>query len=403
MTGPPGPLPWLPGVPTALTEDRHWGPYLADRADHLTVCAARVADTVAAMTPATAPDWARPLLGPDRDRLRADLAVWRAVHGIPDSDRRPTGPSRPAVAERRHQVWLDQAVAAAGPTRPGSVWMALADSIDPRIRRDAHWPALAEWLAAAARAGLDAAGLLAAVAAQRPLPDDLPAAALWWRLAPHLTPATVPAAGSGAAALRPDWCTTLLGFLPAGHAQRVLADPAWPALVAAVTTGIRAGWTAADLLTAATSGLPEAVTADRADSGVAEALVFRVAALTDPAPIEAAEPLPADLQPPDDAHLLPTTVEDAALAVDVADLPPADEEPLPFDDEPPLAEPRYLTPDPSHSASPPETTRTTCSNSTSGPPPPSAATVSSSSTPRPPPSTPSTTPAPGLPATCVSG
>ncbi len=213
----------------------------------------------------------------------------------------------------------------------------------------------------------------------------------------------MPAAGSGAAALRPDWCTTLLGFLPAGHAQRVLADPAWPALVAAVTTGIRAGWTAADLLTAATSGLPEAVTADRADSGVAEALVFRVAALTDPAPIEAAEPLPADLQPPDDAHLLPTTVEDAALAVDVADLPPADEEPLPFDDEPPLAEPRYLTPDPSHSASPPETTRTTCSNSTSGPPPPSAATVSSSSTPRPPPSTPSTTPAPGLPATCVSG
>ena len=32
--------------------------------------------------------------------------------------------------------------------------------------------------------------------------------------------------------------------------------------------------------------------------------------------------------------------------MDVADLPPADQEPLPFDDEPPLAEPRYLTPDP---------------------------------------------------------
>jgi DNA primase catalytic core len=346
VTGPPGPLPWLPGVPTALTEDPNWGPYLAARADHLTARAARVADTAAAMTPATAPDWAQSLLDPDRDPLRADLAIWRAAHGIPHSDRRPTGPPRPAAAERQHQTRLEQAVAAAGPTPPGSVWMALADSIDPCIRRDAHWPALAERLAAASRAGLDAAGLLAAVAAQRPLPDDLPAAALRWRLAPHLTPATVPAGGSDAAVLRPDWCTTLLELLSPGHAQRVLADAAWPALVAAVTTGLRAGWTAADLLTATTSGLPEAVTADQAGSGVAEALVFRVAALTDPAPIEAAEPLPADLQPPDDAHLLPSTADDAALAVDVTDLPPADEEPLPFDNEPPPVKPRYLNPDP---------------------------------------------------------
>ncbi|SHN52782.1 DNA primase, catalytic core [Geodermatophilus obscurus] len=346
VTGLPGPLPWLPGAPTALIEDPHWGPYLAARAGHLTACAARVTDSAAAMTPATAPDWARPLLDPACNRLRADLAVWRVVHGTRDSDRRLTGPPRPAVAERRHQARLDEAVAAVGPIRPGSVWTALADSIDPRIRRDAHWPALADRLVAAARAGLDAAGLLAAVAAQRPLPDDLPAAALWWRLAPHLTFATVPAAGSGAAALRPDWCTTLLGLLPAGHAQRVLADPAWPALVAAVTAGIRAGWSAAGLLTAATSGLPETVTAERAGSGVAEALVFRVAALTDPAPVEAAEPLPTDLQPPDDAHLLSPTVDDAALAVDVTDLPPTDEEPLPFDDEPPIAERRYLTSDP---------------------------------------------------------
>jgi DNA primase catalytic core len=346
MTGPPGPLPWLPGVPTALAEDRHWGPYLAARADHLTACAARVADTAAAMMPSTAPDWARPLLHPARDRLRAELAVWRAVHGIADSDRRPTGPPRPVVAERRHQAQLDHAVAAAGPTRSGSVWTALADSIDPRIRRDAHWPALAERLAAAARAGLDAAGLLTAVAGQRPLPDDLPAAALWWRLAPHLTPATVPAAGPSTAALRLDWGTALLGLLPAGHAERVLADPAWPALVAAVTTGIRAGWSVADLLTAATSGLPERMAADRAGDAVVEALVFRIAALTDPAPVETTEPLPPDLQPPDDAHLLPPGVDGTTLTVDVADVPPVEEQSLPFDDEPPSKAPRYLTPDP---------------------------------------------------------
>src|SRR5215210_5397655 len=62
IPGAAGPLPWLPGVPATLADDPHWGPYLAARAAHLTACAARVADTAAAMTSATAPGWARPLL-----------------------------------------------------------------------------------------------------------------------------------------------------------------------------------------------------------------------------------------------------------------------------------------------------------------------------------------------------
>ncbi|MGY1684958.1 MobF family relaxase [Geodermatophilus sp. SYSU D00867] len=344
--GAAGPLPWLPAVPAALADDPQWGPYLAARADHLTACAVRVAATAAAMTAATAPGWARPLLNPDAAALRADLAVWRAASAVPDADRRPTGPPRPAAAECRHQRRLEAALAATAPARGGAVWAALADGINPRLRRDPHWPALADRLAAADRAGLDAAGLLAAVAARRPLPDELPAAALWWRLVPHLAPATV-AAAPGAEVLRPVWCATLQALLPDGHGPRVPADPAWPALVAAVTTGIRGGWSPADLLTAAVAGLP-AAGGDWGENGLAEALVFRVAALTDPAPVEVPEPLPADLQPPDDADQLLPRDDEAAATADPAVPPPGDRDaPVDPDDEtaPPVA-PRYVTPDP---------------------------------------------------------
>ncbi|ADB73516.1 MobF family relaxase [Geodermatophilus obscurus] len=347
-TGPPGPLPWLPAVPAALAEDPHWGPYLAARAALLTDCAARVAATAATMTPATAPGWARSLLADDRASLRADLAVWRAATDIPADDRRPTGPPRFPTAERSHQAQLDQALAVT-PTAGRSVWAALADSLDPRIRRDTHWPALAEQLTAADRAGLDAAGLFAAVAAQRPLPDDLPAAALWWRLAPHLAPVTVPPIGPAAGALRPEWCAVLFGLLPAERTQPMLGAPAWPALVAAVTTGIRAGWAPADLLGAAIAGLPATVTADPAGDEVAEALVFRVAALTDPAPIDVLEPLPADLQPPDDAHLLPPVDASTTATVHPAGVLSGDED-VPFDPDydtlPLAAAPRFSTPNP---------------------------------------------------------
>ena len=37
---PVGPLPWLPGIPAALTHDPAWGPYLSARADQLTQLAA---------------------------------------------------------------------------------------------------------------------------------------------------------------------------------------------------------------------------------------------------------------------------------------------------------------------------------------------------------------------------
>ncbi|WP_233495767.1 toprim domain-containing protein [Geodermatophilus sp. TF02-6] len=266
------------------------------------------------MTLTTAPGCARPLPDPQHAALRAELAVWRAAHGVPDTDRRPTGPPLPGAVERRHQRRLDDALSAAGPARSGALWAALADALDPRIRRDQHWPALAERLADADDAGLDAASLLAVVAGARPLPDDLPAAVLWSRLTPHLVPGTDPDRAV-AGPQRPGWCATLLDRLPDELRRRVPADPAWPALVAAVTAGARTGWLPDTLITAALAGLP----ADVPPGRTAEVLVFRIQALTNPTPVDTVEPLPADLQPPDDAHLLPNT-DDAAgiVACDVS-------------------------------------------------------------------------------------
>jgi DNA primase catalytic core len=302
--GPAGPLPWLPGIPPRLAGDPQWGPYLAAQAARIRTQAALVADRAAAGPPAAAGDWARVLPAEDAP-LRSRVAVWRASLGIAGNDRRPTGERRLTAAERFHQAALDAEVSrAVGTAKAATCWVALADSIDPRIRRDPYWPELADRLAAADRAGVDAAGLTAALGTRSPLPDDLPAAALWWRLAPHLGPAAVPTAAppdAGGHPVRPEWWPVLAGMLPPGTADELPADPAWPALVAAVTTGLRAGWRA-DQLLAAVAVLPAAT----GPGAVCELLVFRTTALTDPAPVATPEPLPADLQPADDADLLPS-------------------------------------------------------------------------------------------------
>ena len=82
-----------------------------------------------------------------------------------------------------------------------------------------------------------------------PLPDELPAAALWWRLAGTLEPPTLAAANTG---LRPAWTPELHRLLGSRIAETVIADPAWPSLVAAVAAS---GWQPRDLLAAAAEHL----------------------------------------------------------------------------------------------------------------------------------------------------
>ena len=283
-----GPLPWLPAIPTALATDPMWGPYLAARHRQVSITAARVVAEAAALTPTTAPLWARPLVGED-PALLADLAVWRAATGVADADRRPTGPEVFRVAEQRQQRALDdRAQAVLGdPNGAAARWAPLLRTLEPRVLTDPYWPVLADRMFAAERAGIDIGALTVTAAGLRPLPDELPAAALWWRLAEHLTPSVIEAAtASPARTLRPDWTLTLTTILGDSLAQRVLADPAWPGLVTAVDTATHAGWSAPNVLATAAELLRSDTDTDtdvprvRADE-LTTALVWRVEALLD--------------------------------------------------------------------------------------------------------------------------
>jgi len=280
----PWPLPWLPTIPTALTTDPMWGPYLDARRQQVTTSAAQVAADAAALTPTTAPRWARPLVGED-PALLGDLAVWRAATGVDVDDRRPTGPEAYRVAEQRRQRTLDDRVQAVlgDPDGAAGRWAPLVRTLEPRVLTDPYWPVLADRMAAAERAGIDIGALAVTAAGLRPLPDELPAAALWWRLAQHLAPSVVEAATSSPArTLRPDWTPTLTAILGDSLAQRVLADPAWPALVTAVDTATHHGWTVPEVLSTAAELLRAGTDTDapRVRAGeLTTALVWRVEAL----------------------------------------------------------------------------------------------------------------------------
>ena len=91
-------------------------------------------------------------------------------------------------------------------------WRTLARKLDRHIVADPFWP---RWQAIsdAARAGADVAAMLDdALARHGPLPDELPAAALWWRLSATLAPPTLAQANTG---IRPPWTTELYRLLGA--------------------------------------------------------------------------------------------------------------------------------------------------------------------------------------------
>ncbi len=183
-----GPLAWIPAAPDALA-DTPEATHLREVYDAIHQAATDIRATATAWDADSAPRWAQPLLAADRD-LVADLAVWRAAQHVPDHDRRPTGPDRYPVVERRTQQDLSRDVAAAvgdldGPARR---WATVAGELDERLPRDPYWPVLAERLDIAHAAGVDV-DQTARAAMARPLPDEQPAAALRWRLTEHLDPA----------------------------------------------------------------------------------------------------------------------------------------------------------------------------------------------------------------------
>ncbi|WP_051030237.1 MobF family relaxase [Nocardia takedensis] len=329
-----GPLPWTPTIPTGLDTTSTQ----ADaRARILTDLATQIREDTTRWTPQTAPVWARPLLAAAPDLL-ADLAVWRASLHVPDTDPRPTGAPRYPVRERAHQEHLDTRVEAAlgDPARAVNQWADTVAGIEPRVVDDPYWPVIADRIDLAARAGIDITTRLRAAAALRPLPDEMPAAALWSRL--ELDPSALDSHDHN---LRPDWITDLHDILGPDTAARVVDDPAWPRVVAAVDRATHTTWTPRELLTTAyellTAATPEDGSGLRPDQ-IASALVWRIDALlhhtpttnpnengppmndNTPSPTPSASTSrehPPDLEPPDDRNEQPAP--DPAAPADVSE------------------------------------------------------------------------------------
>lgn len=306
-----GPLPWLPGIPARLAENHDWGPFAAAYHQLVTEQIDTVRAEARGWTGATAPAWAQPFLEDEDTELRAELAVWRAVAGTDENDLRPTG-DRTIGAPGAHQTALNRAVREARPSYPFSQ-RSWYQALPETVRHDPWITPLCQRLARLERAGLPVADYITEAlktdpaapspatgdasvdstenptTGPRPLPDEYQAAALWWRLVPHLGPAALGADEHSANLLQPDWRTTLAELVGTTKADYLQKAPAWPALVAAVDEACEHhGWTPRDILSSALAGAPQ----DGSLTGVevADALVLRIAMLTDQ---------PTDAPPPD--------------------------------------------------------------------------------------------------------
>jgi len=176
-----GPLPWLPGIPHRIAADPRWGPYL-DARSHLV---AQLADQIRLNAAGEAPAWAAQPHALVPAKLIADIQIWRAANQIDPSDLRPTGPPQHGRATRIWQHQLDVRLAAAE-IHTDQPWRQLLATEVPSTTAHPFLPELEERLTNLTRAGFDATHLVRSAAAAGPLPDDHPAAALWWRILDQL-------------------------------------------------------------------------------------------------------------------------------------------------------------------------------------------------------------------------
>jgi hypothetical protein len=84
----PGPLPWLPDIPSTFRAHPVWGAYLAKRSQLVTDLADQVQDHVCQGD--GPPAWASPGSHLSTALIRG-IAAWRAANGIDPPDLRPTG------------------------------------------------------------------------------------------------------------------------------------------------------------------------------------------------------------------------------------------------------------------------------------------------------------------------
>jgi hypothetical protein len=129
----PGPLPWLPGVPTLLHDHPVWGQYLAKRFQLVTDLADQVRGH--AGQDDIHPVWASAGSLPNL-AIMGEVAVWRAANGIHPSDRRPTGAGELQTASALWQHHLDRSLARGSDDNIGHLDIQEAPSAQtPRDRR----------------------------------------------------------------------------------------------------------------------------------------------------------------------------------------------------------------------------------------------------------------------------
>jgi len=349
----PSPLSWLPGIPGRLAENHDWGPFTAAYRQLVAEQIEAVQEDARGWTGATAPVWAQPFLEDEDTELRADLAVWRAVAGTDENDLRPTG-DRTIGAPGAHQASLNRVVREARPSYPFSQ-RSWYQALPETVRHDPWITPLCQRLARLERAGLPVADYItealttdpaatsdapASPVESRPLPDEYQAAALWWRLVPHLGPAALGADEHSANLLQPAWRTALSELVGTTKADYLQKAPAWPALVAAVDEACEHhGWNPSDILSSALAGVPQ----DGSLTGVevADALVLRIAMLTDQ-PLDATAPPDFGADPydaaaadvPPDPDLLPPEDADDFMAAFYRDQPDDSSAPVTYSPTP---------------------------------------------------------------------
>ncbi|MEA5052818.1 MAG: toprim domain-containing protein, partial [Propionicimonas sp.] len=302
----PAPLPWLPGMPTSLAYHRDWGDYLQRRHELVADLADQVRTPALAPTPL--PGWAPAgSLRPDAATV-ADLTVWRAAHGTPATDTRPTGERQYAATEARWQARLDlRIIDRLAPAV--AEWRPLLHELAPAADRDPYLPVLAHRLAQISGVGLDAHRLLNAATNEGQLPDHHAASALWWRICRHLTPAVATQLADQHNTVTTSWLADLKQHVGHERAAALQASPWWPALVVSIEQALARGWQLTDLICT-----PEGAV----DVDDCQALVWRTSVLLDPLPeIDDLPPDPADAAP--DEHWTPHADLDHAAGATTED------------------------------------------------------------------------------------
>ena len=116
--------------------------------------------------------------------------------------------------------------------------------------------------------------------------------------------------------MRPTWTAILTEHLGERVAERIVTDRLWPTLVARVDAAARAGHDPARLVADA-AGMFAATLDTVPEHQWATVLLWHLAILTDPAPVDDEEPAhpdpaDADRQPPTDLHTQSATATELA-------------------------------------------------------------------------------------------